>query len=148
MMKKKFLTTIAILGFSLSSVLISGCTANRVDLADAGLINLEQRNLGKVYIAWSSAYEKNDGLLITGILRRRDHVGIPIRAHVDVTILSPDGTILDEARSSDVYVSRVVTGRSCLSFERFNICLPNIPSKESLVRLVSHSGQHNDTTKL
>jgi hypothetical protein len=147
MMKKKFLTTIVMLGFSLLSIFISGCTSNRVDLVYSGVINLEQHKTGKVYIAWSNAYEQDDGFVITGVLRRRDHAGMSIKTHVDVTVLSPDGTILDEARSSDVYVSRRITGRSCLSFERFKVCLPKIPAKESLVRVVSHSGLHNDTTK-
>jgi len=145
-MRKKFSATIITLGFSVISVVISGCVTNRVDLVDSGVLSLEQRNMGKVYIAWSGAYEQDDGFVITGVLRRRDCVGAAIRKHIDVTVLSPDGTILDEARSSDVYVSRRITGRSYLSFERFKVCLANIPAKESLVCLVSHSGRHNDTT--
>ncbi len=81
--------------------------------------------MSKAYIAWSSAFEKDDGLVITGVLRRRDHVGIPIRTHVDVSVLSPEGIILNEVRSSDVYVSRRVTGRSCMGSERFEVHLPN-----------------------
>ncbi|MCP4262100.1 MAG: hypothetical protein GY774_32060 [Planctomycetes bacterium] len=125
MMKKKFLTTKIVLGFSLLAVFISGCTANRVDLAETGMIKLEQDKMSKAYIAWSSAFEKDDGLVITGVLRRRDHVGIPVRTHVDVSVLSPEGIILNEVRSSDVYVSRRVTGRSCMGSERFEVHLPN-----------------------
>jgi hypothetical protein len=139
MMKKKVLSLVIATVFSLLTVLISGCTTNRVDLADTGRINLEQGKMSKVYIAWNSAYEKDDGLMITGVLRRHDHVGIPIRAHVDVYVLSPEGIILDEARSSDVYVSRRITGRSCQGLERFKVRLPNMPAKQSLVRVVSHS---------
>ena len=106
---------------------------------DTGLIKLEQAKNSKVYIAWSSAFEEDDGLVITGILRRSDHVGIPVRVHVDVYVLSPEGTILNEVRSSDVYVSRRVAGRSCMSSERFEVYLPNIPTEDSLVRVVSHS---------
>ncbi|MHC4558577.1 MAG: hypothetical protein ACYS80_14890 [Planctomycetota bacterium] len=148
MMRKKFSAIVVMLGFSVLSVVIPGCTAKRVDLVDSGVINLEQLNMGKVYIAWSSAYEHDDGFVITGVLRRRDSVGMPIRTHVDVTVLSPDGKILDEARSSDVCVSRRITGRSYLSFERFKVRLTNIPAKGSLVRVVSHSGRHDDTAKL
>lgn len=146
-MKTRLSVNLLTVGFSVLSVFISGCVTNRADLVESGVVRLEQCNMGKVYIAWSSAYEKDDGFVITGVLRRRDHVGIPIRTHVDVTVLTPDGTILDEARSSDVYVSRRITGRSHLSFERFKVFLPDIPAKESLVRVVSHSGRHDDTTK-
>lgn len=129
--------------FSLLTFLIPGCAMNRVDLVDAGMLSLEQHNTGKVYIAWSGAYEQDDGFVITGVLRRRDRVGMAIRTHVDVTVLSQEGTILDEARSLDVYVARRITGRSYLSFERFKVRFPNIPAKNSLVRLVSYSGRHN-----
>ncbi len=134
--------------FGILTTVISGCAANRVDLVDSGVLSLTQQSTGKVYIAWSGAYEQDDGFVITGVLRRRDHVGLPIKTHVDVTILSADGTILDEARSSDVCVSRRITGRSYLSFERFKVRFPNVPAKGSSVRLVSHSGQHDDETKL
>ena len=138
-MKKKLLTTVIVLGLSLLLFLISGCTANRIDLADTGMIKLEQDQMSKANISWSSAFEKDDGLLITGILRRSDHVGIPVKAHVDVYVLSPEGSILNEVRSSDVYVSRRVTGRSRMGSERFEVYLPNMPAKDSLVRVVSHS---------
>lgn len=124
---------------------ISGCTtADRADLVKSGILNIEQERTGKAYIAWSGAYKDGDSFAVTGVLRRRDHVGLPIKTHVDVTILSPDGTVLDEARSSDVYVSRRITGRGYLSFERFKVRFSSIPAKGSLVRLVSHSGQHDD----
>ena len=142
-MKKKVLSLVIVIVFSLLAFLIPGCAMNRVDLVDAGKLSLEQHNTGKVYIAWSGAYEQDDGFVISGVLRRRDSVGAAIRTHVDVTVLSPDGTILDEARSSDIYVARRITGRSYLSFERFKVCLADIPVAGSSVRLVSHSGRHN-----
>jgi hypothetical protein len=147
MMKKKVLSLLITTVFSLLAFLIPGCAMNRVDLVDAGILSLEQHRTGKVYIAWSGAYEQDDSCVITGVLRRRDPIGTAIRTHVDVTVLSPEGVILDEARSSDVYVARRITGRSYLSFERFKVCLANIPAMGSSVRLVSHSGRHNDTAK-
>lgn len=139
MMKKKLSVSLIAIGFGVLTTVIPGCAMNRVDLADTGRIKLVQGKMSKAYIVWSSAYEKDDGLVITGILRRHDHVGIPIRAHVDVYVVSPEGTILSEVRSSDVYVSRRITGRSCLGSERFTVNLPNMPAKESLIRVVSHS---------
>ncbi len=143
MMKKKVLSLVITMVFGILTIIISGCVANRVNLVDSGVLSLEQHRTGKVYIAWSGAYEQDDGFVITGVLRRRDRVGMAIRTHVDVTVLSPDGTILDEARSSDVYVARRITGRSYLSFERFKVRFPNIPAVGSSVRVVSHSGRHN-----
>ncbi|MHC4244219.1 MAG: hypothetical protein ACYS3N_01925 [Planctomycetota bacterium] len=145
MMKKKILSLVITTVFGILTIIVPSCVANRVNLVDSGVLSLEQHRTGKVYIAWSGAYEQDDGFVITGVLRRRDRVGMAIRAHVDVTVLSPDGIILDEARSSDVYVARRITGRSYLSFERFKVRFPNIPAMGSSVRLVSHSGRHDET---
>lgn len=143
MIKKRGIIIITVA--ALLVVVISACTAaNRTDLVKSGIVTIEQQKTGKAYIAWSSAYEKEGDLVITGVLRRRDRVGRAIKTHVDVTIVSPDGTVLDEVRSADIRVSRRITGRSYKSFERFKVRIPGVPAKGSLVRLVSHSGKHDD----
>ena len=109
------------------------------------VVTIEKQAAGKVYVAWSSAHECEDGFLVTGVLRRSDRVGSPIKAHVDITILSPDGHIIDTARSNEVYVPRRRTGRG-QSMQRFRVQLPDIPPRGSSVRMVSHSGLHDDAT--
>jgi hypothetical protein len=147
-MVKKRSTINVIVVTLLLLVISSGCTAaSRTDLVKSSVLNIEQQRTGKAYIAWSDVYEEDDGFVITGVLRRCDHVGVPIKTHVDITILSPDGTVLDEARSSDVYVSRRITGRGHLSFERFKVRFPSVPAQGSSARVISHSGEHNDTVK-
>ncbi len=144
MVKKRGAINITIVTLLLFVVSSSSCVAaNRTDLVKSGVVTIEQQRTGKAYIAWSSAYKEKGDLVVTGVLRRRDHVGGPIKTHVDVTIVSPDGTVLDEARSSGIYVSRRITGRGYLSFERFKIRIPGVPAKGSLVRLISHSGRHD-----
>jgi hypothetical protein len=148
MIKKRSTINVTVITLLLLVVVSLSCAAaNRTDLVKCGVVTIEQKRTGKAYIAWSSAYKEKDGLVITGVLRRRDHVGRPINTHVDVTIVSPDGIVLDEARSSGICVSRRITGRGYLSFERFKIRIPSVPAQGSLVRLVSHSGKHDDATK-
>ena len=137
-MEKKFLWVAVATGLGVLTTVISSCTTNRVDLVKSGVLTLEKQAAGKVYIAWSDAYEQAGGLRITGVLMRHDHVGMPIRAHVDATIVSPDGQILDTACSKTVYVPRRITGRG-QSLKRFNIRLPRVPPQGSSVRLVCHS---------
>ncbi|MHC5060257.1 MAG: hypothetical protein ACYTFK_04130 [Planctomycetota bacterium] len=142
MMKNKLLSLVVAIVLGLAAFVIPGCAGDRKDLVDSGVLSLENHAPGKVYIAWNDAYEDGDGFVITGVLRRLDQLGGPIRTHVDVTVLSPDGTVLDEARSSDMYVSRRITGRSYLSFKRFRVPLAEVPPKGSKVRVVTHSGSH------
>lgn len=141
---KRYSVTLITTGLSVLMTVISGCAAARTDLVDTGVLTLEKQRGGKVYIAWSSAYEQDDGLVISGVLRRHDHVGNAIKTHVDVTILSPDGRVIDTARSNEVYVPRRITGRG-QSLKRFRVHLPNLPPRGSLVRMTSHSGPHNDS---
>jgi len=142
--EKKVLKLVAVMVLGMLVFVISGCAMDRVDLVDAGVLSLEQHTTGKVYIAWSDAYEDGDGFVVTGVLRRRDTVGLPIKAHVDITIQSPDGTIIDESRSSDVHVPGRIIGRG-QSLQRFRVRFPGIPAEGSKVSIVTHSGSHNDT---
>lgn len=121
---------------------ICGCATGRTDLVKNGTVSFERQARGKVYIASSGAYEEEGGLVISGVLRRRWHTGLPTKAHVDITIMAADGTVLAEGRSSDIYVARRVTGRGHQSFERFKVRFANIPAEGSLIRVVSHSGGH------
>ena len=144
MMEKKVLKLVAVMVLGMLTVVISGCATDRVDLVDTGVLSLEQHTTGKIYIAWSDAYEDGDGFVVTGVLRRRDTVGLPIKTHVDITIQSPDGTIIDESRSSDVHVPRRIIGRG-QSLQRFRARFPTIPAEGSKVSIVTHSGSHNNT---
>ena len=84
---KKTVKMMILVMFVLSFGFLTGCATNRVDLVDNGVLTLEKQATGKVYIAWSDTYEDGDGFVVTGVLRRRDTVGLPVKAHVDVTIL-------------------------------------------------------------
>ena len=145
-MEKKVLQLAAVMVLGMLAVVISGCATNRVNLVDSGVLSLEQHSTGKVYIAWSDAYEDGDGdgFVVTGVLRRRDTVGLPVKIHVDITIQSPDGTIIDESHSSDVNVPRRIIGRG-QSPQRFMVRFSSIPAEGSKVSIVTHSGLHNNT---
>ena len=139
MRKKKLLSLVIATVFSLLAIVISGCATDRVDLVDTGVLSLEQHTTGKVYIAWSDAYEDGDGFVVSGVVRRRDTAGQPIKVHVDITIPSPDEKVLDEGRSSDIYVPRRIVGRG-QSLKRFRVRFPSIPAEGSKVSIVTCSG--------
>ncbi len=141
---KKIVKMMILVIFVLPFGFLNGCATGRVDLVDAGVLSLEQHTTGKVYIAWSDAYKDGDGFVVAGVLRRRDTVGLPIKTHVDITIQSPDGKVLDEGRSSDVHVPRRIIGRG-QSLQRFRVRFPSIPAEGSKVSIVTHSGSHNNT---
>ena len=143
-MKKELISSAVGIALVLSVVFLAGCGSNRVSLIDSGSVNMEEKEAsGKVYIAWSDVYEDEKGFIVTGVLRRRDRVGLPIKTHVCVTLLSPDGTVLDEAQSSEVYVPRRIIGKF-RGFTRFRVRFEDMPPQGSLVRIAACSKLQDD----
>ena len=105
----------------------------------SGRVALQKQTTGKVRIAWCDAYEDDDGFLVSGVLRRYDTVGMPIKARVDIAVIAPDGRTVDEACSSVISVPRRMVGRYN-SFNRFKVRFSKMPPDGSLIRLVAVSG--------
>jgi hypothetical protein len=133
-MRNRLLTMVALVacGTVLSSV--SGCMAKSRSLVDAGVLKLEKQNTGKVYIVWSDAYEHKTGFVVSGVLKRHDRVGLPIRTRVNVSILAPNGAIIAERHSADIYVPRRRTGKG-QSPKRFAVHFSQTPPRGSLIRV-------------
>ena len=136
-------TLILTLAISLAALVaaVGGCATNRVALTDTGGLTLENKSESKVYVAWSDAYKENEGFVITGVLRRRDHVGPAIKAHVDIEIFSPAGQVIDVARSADIYVPKQTTGKFT-AFKRFTVYFPNLPSTGASAVVTAHTSNH------
>ncbi len=115
---------------------------NRINLVDSGVLTLEKQASEKVHIAWCDAYKNEDGITVTGVLRRRDLISSPIEKRVDVTILLPEGTVLDDARSADCYIPREIIGR-VERLQRVTMSFPNVPF-QSAVCIIACNGQHHD----
>jgi len=135
-MRRALPTVVRWLGLSILAAGCLGCSATRVSLVDTGAVHLESSSAGKVYVAWSDAYEEGDGFVITGVVRRRDAVGAPINVTVDAEIVSPAGIILEKAESNTLSVPHRKVNR-VQGFERFTIRFPQVPAEGSSVRLVA-----------
>jgi len=119
-------------------VWLCGCGAGQANLVDAGRIHLESDAPGKVYVAWSRAYEENGSFVVTGVRRRQDTVGPPIKATVKVQIVSPCGSILDQAQSDHLYVPHRKVNK-VQGFERFSARFSKMPPEGSSVRVVART---------
>jgi len=121
------------------TVVAAGCVTNRQDFVKTGHVILQHRATGKVHITWCSAYEKDNEFVVTGALRRRDTVGMPIAVRVDVQVMAPDGRILDEGCSSIIRVPRRIIGRYT-GFNRFTVRFSEVPPQGSSLSVVAKSG--------
>lgn len=147
-MKKKVLKLVAVMVLGLLTIVISGCATHRADLVDAGVVSLERKHTGKVYISRINAYWDGEGFIVNGVVRRRMHSGKQVKTHLDIAILAPNGEILQETRTPDIYIPmRLLPGGlrgSIRGVKQFQVCFPDIPAQGSKVRVVAHSGQHKD----
>jgi hypothetical protein len=142
-MESKFWTIALGIGFGTLTATISGCATNRIDLADKGIVSVETVPSKRVNILWTDVYQDGEDILVYGVVQRLSHTSYPIKTHVDITILSPDGMVLQEARTPDIYVPRRIPGKG-ISWERFQVRFPDIPPQGSRVNMVVHGGKHED----
>ncbi len=96
-MRHSLLTMMALVACSTVLSSVSGCMAKSRSLVRAGVLKLEKQNTGKVYIVWSDAYEHKTGFVVSGVVKRRDQVGLAIKTRVNVAILASDGTVITDS---------------------------------------------------
>ncbi|UCG56455.1 MAG: hypothetical protein JSU70_16525 [Phycisphaerales bacterium] len=126
--------------FFLFSLLVvgGGCSTNRTNLKDNGQVTIENRHPGKVKILWSDAYEQDGEFVISGVLKRRDHIGTPIPVHVHVLVLTRDKHIAQSLHTSELYVPRNRVGHGT-NWKRFALRSTDIPEPSSHVLVTVHT---------
>jgi hypothetical protein len=137
--KSKLLFTAFAVTLSAVSVM-SGCSGSQISLVDQGIVSVEAKPSKNVGILWTDVYQDGEDIVVYGVVRRRSHTSYPLKTHVDVTILSPDGEVLQEVRTPDIYVARRIPGKG-INWNRLEVRLPDIPHN-SRVQAVAHSGSH------
>ena len=131
----RFRSTLRVL--CLTAILVSGCLGGRVDLVDNQTVSLEPVPTGHLYVSWGGVYQKGGATEVRGVIRPR-HRGFHGYGHVDVAVLAPDGTVLEEA--SALYHPRILP-RKGVSRARFTVPLATVPPPGSTVRLAYHDDQ-------
>jgi len=92
----KVLTSIVGLAVAilLSSIIVTGCATNRINLANTDQIDVVKISSRSANITKLAVYSNDSGISVSGELRKRIPSRGRIYGHVDVDILSPDGTVL------------------------------------------------------
>jgi len=144
-MRNSLLAMVALVACSTVLGFVSGCMAKSKSLVDSGVLKLEKQNTGKVHIVWSDAHEHKTGFVVSGVVKRRDRIGMPIRTRVHVSILAPNGTTIAERHSADIYVPRRRTGKG-QSPKRFAVHFKQTPPRGSLIRVQVPAPATTDAT--
>ncbi|MHC4843552.1 MAG: putative periplasmic lipoprotein [Planctomycetota bacterium] len=140
-MKNEALSLILI---TVSVLTLSGCTSSRVSLVDQELINVEEVPNERIEILWTDVYQDGEKVMVSGALKQHGHSNSPVKAHVDASIIGPDGLLIEESSSPVLLVPRNIGGGG-IDWERFRINLQNPPPRGSQVKLTVHSELHNNS---
>jgi hypothetical protein len=135
----KIRSIIGILG--LTAILLSGCYGNRVDLVDNQTVSLERVPTKCLYISSAAVYQKGNATEVRGVISRQ-HRGFHGHGHVDIAVLAPDGTVLEESRA--LYHPRTLR-RKGDPHAHFTAPLSTVPPPGSTVRLSYHEDEDSSS---
>lgn len=129
----------------LSVLSIPGCATNRVSLVDSNQVSVAKQESEKVKILWTDVYQKDGQTWAYGVLKQRDYHPSAIKTHVDIQVLSKDGSVQYEAFSEEIYVPRNRVGKGP-DWKRFRVPLPTEISDGSKISMTVHFGKHKETS--
>jgi hypothetical protein len=143
-MKKKFLLTVVVTQLGMLVFNISGCATNRISLVDTNQVSVVRHDSEKIEILWTDVYQKDGQVWAYGVLKQRGYrLSMPIKTHVDVQVLSEDGSVHYETISDDIYVPRNRVGKGP-DWKRFRVQLPTEILGGSRISMTVHVGEHKE----
>jgi hypothetical protein len=119
-------------------IALSGCSINGTDISKDGTVTIERINSERISIPWADAYQNDNNLTISGILKQRYLSANSLKVYVDVAIRDNNGRLLKEARTADVYVPRKSPCK-CNHLTRFGLTVPVVASKGMRICLMVRS---------
>ena len=125
-----------LLAMLLSNFLIS-CTSTKTNLVKEGYLSTERLQTKRFRIWTIHVYRENDQMKISGYVKRDYFYRGYAPGHVDITIISPDNTILK--RVATVYTPRNIRSKGART-AHFTARIPEIPPKGSIVQAIHHEG--------
>ncbi len=136
MMKEKGLRILFAVMMVTVSVTGWAYASHCVDLLKNGTLTLEPVSSKGYYVSKVHINQVDDGIKITGKVKRRSHAGIG-GGHIDITITSPQGEVLETLSTS--YSPRIIPMRRMYTREsNFEVSLPMIPPKGSMIVVAHH----------
>jgi hypothetical protein len=136
-MKNRIGHVTKMLGFCMAAVFISGCLSDRVNLADNSWVSLDPVPAGSIYILRAITYKEsneNEAFAVHGMIKRKIRGGVGDHGHIDVAIVGPEGTVLDQV-STPHFPDRVPRR---MDQAYFNARLSSVPPQGSIVRVAYH----------
>ena len=125
----------------LSSLLVSGCATNRVDLVANEKVIVEKVTTSSEYFSKTSVYSTDSGMTVSGELHKRWSSRGHIFGHVEIEVISPDETVLCIIDTS--YHPRSLKSSSAI----FSADIPLMVEDGTIVRIIHHQDAKSEEKK-
>ncbi|MHC5082558.1 MAG: hypothetical protein ACYTET_01270 [Planctomycetota bacterium] len=137
--KSTMLTIVAVL----MAAILTGCSSSQMSKLDEHEIVIEKQDSSNVKILWADVYQQDGQMYAAGILKQPATNTRTIKTHVDIQIVSADGSVQSEIISGDLIVPANSFSKG-LSWKRFKVPLSGELPKGATVNIVVHSGSHDN----
>ena len=132
MFRKSFRTTSVLLSVASIATAI-GC-ASRINLVNEGIYSIVTQDINGVKITTTEISVDNDKFKVAGKLKRT-YTSKSYPGHVDVAIISPDGSVLDQV---SVKNKMPFIGRSKRKNSSFRVEFSQIPPEGATIKISFH----------
>ena len=120
----------------LVSVSFLGCASNGTNISKTGKVSIERIPSEKIFIPWADVYQIEKGLVLKGVIERRNYSPGTVTSHVDTYMASTKQYI---SSSDEIVLGQKRVGRG-IQWKRFSIILPDNVVQEQIVAQV-HLGR-------
>ena len=135
-MKTKIRQLVTTLGVGCVILAVGGCASSRYNLAKNGVVSVEYMpSEGDTFVSQADVYQMENGIEISGTVKVPKALHPTRGGHVDVAILSSDGSLLKKASIQHRPRSPRRTSAHKLPFR---VYIPIELSPESTIRIAYH----------
>ncbi|MBZ0071908.1 MAG: hypothetical protein K8I04_09320 [Gammaproteobacteria bacterium] len=128
-------TIVALITFSI----LTGCATMGSDLIRDHTVKIEKVSSARGTIGFVSVIQEGDEVTLRGEVRRRPVGRGPIPGHIDVEVLDPSGTTLEQMNTS--YRRHSIKSR----YAKFYTKLGKIPPSGSTIRVTHHYANSHES---
>ncbi len=133
-----------------AGIVLSGCSFSRMNLTDNEACTIERVNTSdRISIRSAKVYQDDGDTVVSGKVKLNKNLLQSKQGHVDIAVISPDGTVL--ATTSVFYNPRKRTRRMQLKANKgssFTARFPGSLPQGSIIRMAPHNSIEETVTKI
>ncbi len=144
-MKRHYVKTIGSGLLAVAALFLAGCSCQKQSAGERNPLPVKMISSDKVRVVWMESYQEGDKTVVRGAIQRQHQGSAPMKAHVDVQVLSSGGELLQEVITPEVYVPRRLAGKG-IDLRPFEVELQTVPVDDARIIMKAHHGEHENNT--